>query len=183
MKDRRVAKRYATALFQFALEIGKMEEINRECLKLRGILADRDFKRFFLQPKISTERKRLFIQKSFADKVHPALYKLLTILFSKGRIGIADEVFDYYDLLTDRYRGIEEAHIITAVPVADEYVKRLIEKMRRFSEYSDLRVTTAVDPGIIGGVKVFLGRHTVLDGSIETKLEEMKGKLLVFRHY
>ena len=111
MKDRRVAKRYATALFRLALEIGKVEEIDAEALTLETVFADKALLRFFSQPQISRAKKR------------------------------------------------------------------------KFSEYPDLRVTKAVDASIIGGAKVYLGRHTVIDGSISTRLVQMKDKLLLYKDY
>jgi len=170
MKDRRVAKRYATALFRLALEIGKVEEIDAEALTLETVFADKALLRFFSQPQISRAKKRKFIEENFGGKVEPVMLNLLLLLLEKGRIALANEVFDYYDLLTDRHRGEEEAHVITAVPVDDAFVERLVARLRKFSEYPDLRVTKAVDASII-------------DGSSSTRLVQMKDKLLLYKDY
>jgi F-type H+-transporting ATPase subunit delta len=183
MRDRRVAKRYATALFRLALEIGKVEEIDSEALTLETVFADKALLRFFSQPQISRAKKSDFIEANFRGRIHPFLLNLLLILLNKGRIAFATDVFDYYDLLTDRYRGEEEVHIVTAVAVDEMFVERLIERLRRFSKYTDLRVTKSVDTAVIGGVKVYLGRHTVMDGSIATRLTHMREKLLLYRDY
>ncbi len=183
MKERRVAKRYATALFRLSIELGKMEEIALQALALRDIFEGKELKRFFTQPQISRSKKAEFLGKSFQGKVHPSVFNLLTILLNKGRISIVSEVFDYFDLLSDRYRGIEEVRVITAVPVEDQFVSRLIERLRKFSSFPDLRVSTAVDESILGGAKVYLGRHTVIDGSLSTRLTAMREKLVVYKDY
>ena len=183
MKERSVARRYAVALFRLALEIGRLEEIDEQCRALEKVFEDRDLKRFLMQPQLSIGKKRTFLTKAFKDKVHPAMFKTLMLLLEKGRIGLASSVFDYFDLLTDRQRGIEEAKIVTAIGADDDYVKRLTDKLRKFSEYPDLRVSTEVDASIIGGAKVYLGRHTVIDGSLSTRIQDMKEKLLVYRNF
>jgi F-type H+-transporting ATPase subunit delta len=183
MRDRRVAMRYATALFNLAIELGKLEEIDVQALALKDVFEDKELKRFFSQPLISRAKKADFIEKTFKSKVHPSVLNLLAILLHKGRISIASDVFDYFDLLSDRYRGIEEVRVITAVPVEDQFVSRLIERLRKFSNYPDLRVTTTVDPKILGGAKVYLGRHTVIDGSLSTRLATMREKLVVYKDY
>lgn len=183
MIDRRVAKRYATALFRIAIELAKTEEIDEQALVLRDVFENKELKRFFSQPQISRAKKAEFLEKNFRSNVHPSVYNLLNILLHKGRIFIASDVFDYFDLLSDRYRGIEEVRVITAVPVEDEFVKRLMERLRKFSTYPDLRVTTSVEPQILGGAKVYLGRHTVIDGTLATRLTAMKEKLVVYKDY
>ncbi len=181
MRDRKVAKRYATALFSLALELGKVEEIDAQCLTLEAIFGDVELRRYYSQPRISIGKKRSFLESAFKGKVHPAVYRLLEILLDKGRIGLADIVFDYYDILTDRHRGIEEVRIVTAVEVDDAYVSRLVKKLRRFSEYPDIRVKREVDSRLIGGAMVYLGRHTVIDGSIISRMRAMHEHLLLYR--
>jgi len=183
MIDRRVAKRYATALFRIAIENGNVEEIDTQALALRDIFEDKELKRFFSQPQISRKKKAEFLEKSFLTKIHQSVFNLLSILLYKGRISIVPDVFDYFDLLSDRYRGIEEVRVITAVPVEDEYINRLRESLSRFSSYPDLRVSSSVDTSILGGAKIYLGRHTVIDGSLATRLAAMKDKLVVYKDY
>ena len=181
MKDRRVAKRYALALFETAAELGKIEQIDEESQVLQDLFSDKSLVRIFREPQVRLKDKRAFLAKAFKDKVHPAVFRLLEILLEKGRIGLSDVVFEYYDIFTNRHRGIEEVRVITASEVDEPYVERLVAKLRRFTMYPDLRVTKEVDPGVIGGAKVYLGRHTVIDGTIAARLKEMRERLLVFQ--
>lgn len=183
MKERTVARRYAVALFRLAVEIGRLEEIDEQCRALETVFEDKELKKFLLQPQLGVEKKRAFLTKAFRDKIHPALFKLMMLLLEKGRIGLAAEVFDYFDLLTDRHRGIEEVTIVTALKADEEYVRRLTDMLKKFSDFPDLRVSTEVDESIIGGAKVYLGRHTVIDGSLSTRIQDMKEKLLVYRNF
>lgn len=183
MKERSVARRYGVALFRLAVEIGRLEEIDEQCRALETVFKDKELMRFLLQPQLSKDKKRAFITKAFRDKVHPAVFSLMQLLLEKGRIGLAANVFDFFDLLTDRHRGIEEVTIITALKADDDYVRRLTEMLKKFSEYPDLRVATEIDESIIGGAKVYLGRHTVIDGSLSARIQDMKEKLLVYRNF
>ena len=73
-------------------------------------------------------------------------------------------------------RNIVSAEVTTAVPLSADQAEAMT---RRLGEVTgkDVRVSTRVDPSIIGGVVAKIGSH-VYDGSITRRLARMRQKLV-----
>jgi F-type H+-transporting ATPase subunit delta len=177
-----VAKRYATALFEIALAENRIEEYDKEAEMLVEVFADRQLSDLLKSPNVTVQRKKELLEKVFAGKIQPNLMKLLKLLVDKHRIGHLRPILRYFDLLTDRHRGVEEVTITSAVPLSDEQQKQIVAGLQRFSHFGDLRVRAVVDKELLGGVVVRLGQNTVVDGSLRTRLKQMRERLYRFRH-
>jgi F-type H+-transporting ATPase subunit delta len=78
--------------------------------------------------------------------------------------------------LNDKKKGVLRAEVITASPLSDAYYQKLqvqLEKMTGQKVVVDRRE----DPSIIAGVITRIG-DTLYDGSLRTRLDEMKHALL-----
>lgn len=71
--------------------------------------------------------------------------------------------------------GLAVATITSASPISDEQVGRLRAGLSQ-SFGRDLEVNLVVDPSIIGGIRVQVG-DDVIDGSISTRISELRQKL------
>ncbi len=181
MYETKVGKRYALALFELAQEQGVVEEVDAQ-LKIAGeCFSSSDVIKFFEQPEISMKQKIEFIEKVFAGKVHPLIVYLLKLLLRKGRIRNFGEVCSYYDLLTDRLRGIEEVRVITAVPLEEEDYEMLLSKMKKYTDYPSLRLIRKVEPEILGGIIIELGREKIIDMSLKSQIYELRNQLIKHR--
>src|SRR5262245_55948016 len=149
---------------------------------LQEVFADKRLREFLVSPKVPPQRKKEIIDGRLKGRIESGLLNLLKLLVDKHRISHVLQILRYFDLLTDRHRGVEEVTIVSAVPLSDEQRARIIEQVQRFSYFGELRVKSSVDPTILGGVVVRLGGNTVLDGSIATRLKQMRERLERFRH-
>lgn len=177
-----VAKRYAEALFQVALEQGRMQEIDAQARQLEPLFADRQIRDFFTSPRIPADKKKQALAAQLAARLDPSLLSLIKLLIDKDRIAYLPQVLRYFDILTDQRLGVEEATVVSAVPLTDGQLAELVEQAKRFSSYNDLRVKTEVDSGVLGGVKILLGDHLVLDGTVSSRFSKLKHSLLVYQH-
>ena len=63
MIPRGIAKRYATALFNAALEAKVLDEVNEDAAAFRKVLSDNpSLRAFLLSPQILTEEKRSVLE-------------------------------------------------------------------------------------------------------------------------
>lgn len=177
-----VARRYAGALFELALEQGKVELFDQQAQFLEDLFRDPQVRGFFNSPRIAAEDKQRLLTAQLADKLEPAVYNLLRLLVDKRRIRYAAEIMREFDVLTDRHRGVEEVTIVSAVPLSEEQRAAIVAAVRRFSSYDDLRISTEVDGGVLGGVKIRLGGNIVIDGTLTSRLIEMRDRLYRYRH-
>lgn len=177
-----VAKRYAEALFQVALELGRIQEIDAQAQQIEPLFDDRETRDFFTSPQIPAHIKKQAIEASLAGRVDQPLLNLIKLLIDKNRISQLPQVMRYFDTLTDQRLGVEEATVVSAVPLSTAQLAAIVDQAKRFSSYNALRVKTEVDGGILGGVKVRLGDHLVLDGTVSERLSQLKRRLLVYQH-
>ncbi|MCH7471476.1 ATP synthase F1 subunit delta [bacterium] len=177
-----VAKRYASALFLIAQELGRVEEMDGQAKILERLYDDAKVKKFFTAPHVSSVTKKRVLDKQFGGKVDKELLNLVKLLIDKRRISQLPGVMRYFDILTDQVKGVEEVTIVSAVPLSGEQLEAVVEAARRFSAYGKLRVITEVAPGVIGGLKVRLGDNLVIDGTISNRLRQMRERMYRFRH-
>jgi len=177
-----VAKRYATALFQIALEQQLVEQIDNEAEDLAVICSDREVMTFFTSPRIPALAKKQAVDRLFTGRFDRSVINLVKLLIDKNRINALPSIMRYFDLLTDSHRGVEVASIFSAVPLDDGQVAAMVTELKRFSDYDNLEVRTVVDGGLLGGVKIRLGENLVIDGTVATRLKEMQERLYRYRH-
>jgi len=86
------------------------------------------------------------------------------------------DIADEYQRLLDSYRGIEQAEVITAVPLGDEGKLKL---GKRLAAVFDKKVVlkSGVDSSLIGGIIVRIGGK-LIDGSTRSRLESLKRELI-----
>jgi F-type H+-transporting ATPase subunit delta len=77
--------------------------------------------------------------------------------------------------MVDEEKGIVSATLTTAVPMKKDLQDKL-EKFLSDETGVRLRISTNVDPDLIGGVVARVG-DKVIDGSTRTKLKNLKGWL------
>lgn len=178
MIDYSVVKRYARALFNIAVEENLVDEIGADCQSLLHLLEEkREVLNLLLQPQVSDREKKEFIIRIIGARIPPALLNTINYAIDQNRVGLLKEILRFYALFRDQYRGVEDITIRTAIPLDDDTLKDIIAGTQRFTPY-ELRPKVLLDPLLVGGVLVTLGKNRVLDGSIRTFLDTMKSALL-----
>lgn len=173
-----VARRYAQALFEAARQSGAdIEQLDAQAKVLGALYADNEVKNFFTSPQVPSEKKKAAAEARLGGKLDGLLINLLKVLVDHDREAELPGVCAYFDLLTDQSRGVEEAEITSAVPLSDAQREAITAALLRFSAYGSLRVDTKVDPAVLGGVKVRLGRNQVLDGTVAARLADLRSGL------
>jgi F-type H+-transporting ATPase subunit delta len=145
-----VAKRYAEALFQVALEQGRIQEIDGQAAQLASLFDDHQVRDFLTSPRIPAAQKKHAFETQLAGRLDSTLLNLVKLLIDKGRIVYLPQVMRYFDILTDQRLGVEEATVVSAVPLTELQLAEVVLQAKRFSSYNDLRVKTEVDQGVLG---------------------------------
>jgi F-type H+-transporting ATPase subunit delta len=115
MTDLRVARRYARALFEVALQQGQLQATADDLRNLRGIMRESDeLRAFFYSPLIPRDRKRDRLREAFRERVQPHTMRLLELLVEKRREKMLDAVCEEFQKLQEAHQGIARAHIQSA---------------------------------------------------------------------
>ena len=171
-----VVKRYATALFDLAASEGAMAKYEEEVKVIVKALHDEpDFMAVLQDHKVTRENKINIVENVFTDKVSSPIVGLLVLLVNKGRQSEILNVLEAFLDMVKAESGIIKAVVTSAIPLKEEQLKALQEKLEA-STKSKIELETIVDSSIIAGLIVRVG-DKVVDASYKGELQTLKKQL------
>ena len=172
-----VALKYAKALFDTAVEDGKLDEVIRDADFVRQLREeDPAFLNFLISPQVLTESKMEFVKTIFEPRLDPLTVNFIRLLIEKGRIDHLPKIREEFDRLQEEYQGNLRAQVKTAVPLSGEQESRLKSQLDRITG-KNVEIEKQVDPAMLGGVVVHLG-NKIIDGSLRQGLRQLEESLL-----
>ena len=176
MRDIRVAKPYARALYEAAMEQRVLPSIAADIVTLRSLSEQsEEFGEFINTPLLSPQLKSDMFQQLFTDGMHPLMINFLQLLAQKQRERYIVAIMDVFTSIVDDAAGRIVAKVKTAVPITQEQAQRLVQQLSTYSG-KQVRLETETDAQIQGGFVVQLG-DTVFDASVATQLQRLKRQL------
>lgn len=176
MRDIRVAKPYARALYEAAVEQDELDVIVSDIEQLKDVIDDsEEFSEFISTPLLSPQFKSDTFQQLFTDNLHPLTINFLKLLAQKQRERFLIAIMGVFSTIVDEAAGRIVAKVKTATPITQQQEQRLIEQLSTYSG-KQVRLQTETDETIQGGFVVQLD-DTVFDASIATQLQRLKQQL------
>jgi F-type H+-transporting ATPase subunit delta len=167
-------RRYARAVFEIAREQNELERWQSDLQKIVGALSDADFLAALESPKIRFEDKSRFLAERLRD-IGPLAMNLVRLLITRNGIGMVGAIAREYRRLVDAYHGIQQAEVVTAVPIDAKDKEKLAENLGALVG-SKIVLEPRVNPEILGGIIARVGGK-LLDGSTRSKLAALKREL------
>ena len=169
------ARRYSQAVFEIALGRKELDRWQSDLRKIASVGEDAVFVSVLESPKLHFDDKARLLSERLGD-INPLALNLVYLLVTRGRFSMVGDIADEYQRLLDSYRGIEQAEVITAVPLGDEGKRKL---GKRLATVFDKKVVleSGVDSSLIGGIIVRIGGK-LIDGSTRSRLESLKRELI-----
>ncbi len=168
-------KRYAQAAFELALEKNELESWQTSLGKIAGIVVDAKLMALLENPKLPFDAKKSLLEERLGE-VNPLALNLACLLMRRGRLRIAGDISQQYNLLLDAHYGIEHAEVVTALPLGDEDKERISNKLGEMTGHKVI-IDAQVDPAVIGGFSAKIG-DMLIDGSIRSRLESLRKSLV-----
>ena len=169
-----MAGRYATALFELALEADAIDSVLADLQKFEALLAESaDLTRLVRSP-VFTADVQLKALAAVIDRVGIGglAAQFLKVVASNRRLFAVREIVKAYGALVARHEGEVTAQITVAEPLSDTHQAEIKNTLNAVTR-KDVRIDIRVDPSIIGGLVVKLGSRMV-DSSLRTKLNGLK---------
>jgi F-type H+-transporting ATPase subunit delta len=173
-----VARRYARALFEIAVERGLIETLGNELEALATTFAESlELRQTLLNPVFKTSHKRAILEKILPRLApHRLMQSFALLLVERGRIGALPLIARSYQELTDAQLGRVRATVTSAKPL-DVLTEAEIQRALERRTGKKVLMKTEVDPSLIGGVVARVG-SLVLDGSLRTRLHTLGSRIL-----
>jgi len=171
-----VAERYATALFDLALEQKAVEEIYQDSLLISETCENsKDLRLLLDSPIVNSGKKLTILQEIFAAKVHPVTMTYMNTMVRKNREKfiplIALQVVDLYN----EFKNILIVHFKSPILPDAVTTQQVMELMKHYTR-SDIELKPEIDASLIGGF-ILSWKDKQYDASIRREIEEMRGAI------
>jgi F-type H+-transporting ATPase subunit delta len=172
MANQKLARRYATAIFQLATEAQAVEQVGRELRILSDAIDDNEsVLNFFLSPVVDRKEKERTLAAAFDGKAHPVSLHTMLLLVRKRREALLREIVAEYAALEMAARGVNALTITSAKPLDSGELRDIVSQLEKIYGKT-FEVTQVVQPGLIGGLRILMGDRRV-DGSVEGRFQEL----------
>jgi F-type H+-transporting ATPase subunit delta len=168
------ARRYAQAVFDIAREKKELDRWQSDLGKIAGLGRNATVMAIVENPKVRFEDKAKLLAERLKD-INPLALNLVSLLASRGRLGMIGDIAGEYRRLLDSYHGIERAEVTTAVTLDDKDKQKLAERLGAVVG-KKVVLEAKVDKSLIGGMVARVGGK-LLDGSVISQLAAMKKTL------
>lgn len=168
-----LAGRYASALFDLASEAGTVSAVETDLDNLRAALAESaELRALICNPEVSRSALGRVVA-GLAD--HLGLSGLtknfLGVLADNRRLSALPAMIRAFATIAAAQRGEVQAEVASAHPLSPEQITTLETRLRA-REGRTVKLTSKVDPDLLGGLVVTIGSQRI-DSSIRTRLNSL----------
>jgi len=167
---------YSRALFEIARAEGSLDEVEDELFRLARTLESNDALRNALtDEKIPVARRQGIVEDLLGGKVTGTSVQLVSMVVGSGRGRDLPAIIDKLVKRASSAKQLEVAQVRSAVELTADQQTRLAAALANATG-KEVNLKVVVDPSVIGGIVATVG-DTVIDGSIRTRLDNVKSRL------
>lgn len=168
-----VARRYATALADVAIERHEERHVQNELDQWAGMIeSNPQLKEVFANPTIVHDHKQKVLEDLIArTRVRETTGSFLRVLLHNQRIAQLREIAARFRHVLDERAGVLAGNVTTARPIPEE-LKRTLHETLSAATGRTVQLSFDTDETIIGGMVARIG-STVFDGSVQSHLERL----------
>ncbi|EOT47087.1 MULTISPECIES: ATP synthase F1 subunit delta [Enterococcus] len=171
-----VGKRYAKALFELATEVHEEQAVYEQLLVLRQVFIEvADLGEILSDVRLEMTEKKAILS-ALTPSFDPLIQNFLAVVFEYNRMDDLLLIIDEYERRFDDKQGLIIGTVTTAVELTAQQKSAIEMQIAPLLGYEKAQLTEQIDPTIIGGV-VVEANHQVVDGSVKSRLEELRMKL------
>lgn len=169
-----VAERYASSLFELALEAGKVDAVGAALDGFQSLIDESaDLKRLVLSP-VFTAQDQIKALEALSGKIglDGLVANFLKVVASNRRLFALPGMIKAYRQIASAHRGEVTAEVTSAHALTAGQETELKAALKGVTG-KDVALAVTVDPSILGGLIVKVGSRQI-DTSLRTKLSTLK---------
>jgi len=175
MRINLLAKRYAKAVFDLALETKSLDSIAKDMRLVDTVLSEnRILRKLMTNAVIDASKKNKVITALFATHLHELSLRFLNLIIRKGREQYIQGICQAFDNIFMEYRNIMRAEFTSSMPADDEIRKTVVAKLQAMTN-KEIELKEVVDKEIIGGFILRMGDYQY-DASIVNQVRKLRKK-------
>jgi F-type H+-transporting ATPase subunit delta len=170
-----MAGRYATALFELALDNKAIDSIKKDLDQFDTLIANSaDLNRLVRSPVFDADEQLKALSAILAKAGIAGLAaNFLRVITTNRRLFAVRDMIRGYRMLVARHKGEVIAHVTVAEKLNDSNIDALKNALKSVTGGKDIDLDVKINPAIIGGLIVQVGSRMV-DSSLRTKLNSIK---------
>jgi F-type H+-transporting ATPase subunit delta len=171
-----VIEGYAAALFEVARAEGTLDEVEDELFRFARSFESNDELRTALSDEmIPASRRQGIVEDLLGGRANPTTVQLISMVVGSGRTRDLTAIVDRLVERAAQAKNLAVAEVRAAVPLSEDQQDRLKAAVANATG-KDVTIKVVVDPSVIGGLVVTVG-DTVIDGTVRTRLDQLKSRL------
>lgn len=177
MSQLTLARRYAQALLEVAVEEESVQEIEEQILSLGEVYeSSSELSELLTDPLVNQQKKMQILEDLFSEEIREDVMNLLRLLMEKGRAELIPVIADTFDTLADDHFGVVNVEVESARPLEDEQVDKLKEQMENLLGGQQVELNETENPELLAGFRIKIG-DSVLDGTLSNRLKKLRENL------
>ena len=170
-----MAGRYATALFELALENKAVDKVKNDLEAFDAMVeGSADLNRLVRSPVFGADEQLKALSAILAKAgIKGLAANFLRVITANRRLFAARDMIRGYRALVARHKGEVSAQITVAEKLSDKNLAALKSALKSVTGGKDIDLDVKIDPTIIGGLVAKVGSRMV-DSSLRTKLNAIK---------
>ena len=168
-----LAGRYATALFELAVEGGQLDEVAADLEGLANLLGESDdLERLVRSPVLSREEQMRAIG-AVVERAGAAelTRRFVGVLAERRRLFVLADIIDAFERILAAHRGEVRAEVVSPSKLSDRQLGAIRAALKKVAGGAGV-VDARLDEDLIGGLVVRVGSHMV-DASLRSKLQRL----------
>jgi len=164
------AREYGGGLFALAVEENAADVILEESRALRKLLT-REYTHMLIDPTVPKSRRVELVGELLDGRVHVYLANFVKLMTERRLVSEIDGCFREFERLYYETFRIVRVRAESAVELSGDQKKRLEAKLTKHTG-SRIEISYAVDPSLIGGMRLVMDNRTI-DSTVKARLTEI----------
>ena len=175
MSDNRIDG-YARALFEIARAEGTIDEVEDELFRFaRSYETSDELRNALTDEQIPAARRQAIVEDLLGGKATATTTQLVSMVIGSGRGRDLPAIVDKLVARASSSKHLELAEVRSAVALTADQETRLAAALANATG-KQVNLKVVVDPSVLGGLVATIG-DTVIDGSIRTRIDQLKSRL------
>ncbi len=175
MSDNRI-EGYARGLFEIARAEGTIDEVEDELFRFARSFEGSDALRTALSDEqIPPAKRQAIIEDLLGGKATSTTTQLISMVVGSGRTRDLPAIVDLLVARASSVKNQEVAEVRSAVALTADQQTRLAAALANATG-KQVNLKVVVDPSVLGGLVATVG-DTVIDGSVRTRIDQLKSRL------
>jgi F-type H+-transporting ATPase subunit delta len=172
-----ISKRYAKAIFLFALEKGDEKQLHDKMKMLSGqFIAFPELKKILEDPTVSSDNKIKVLLTAVGENTGETYRQAIKLVIENGRGRYMQSIALMYDQIYRKEKNILAVKLTSTETLNDETMKKLVEILTG-GKHESVEFSAKTDAGIIGGF-ILEVEDRRLDASVKNQLNQLRLELI-----